>query len=97
MVSEFTFGIGGYSRIINSSNCVGLPTYAGPPKVETKGIGTRISNITTGSGEGGFVSATFDNVFANGALYDDFDSNDLTEKIDPAKMENLGVVSGHRR
>ena len=62
------------------------------PKLETKGIGTRISDITTGSGEGGFIAATFDNVHVNGAPYDNFDSNDLTEKIDPLKWRTWEFV-----
>jgi Leucine-rich repeat (LRR) protein len=82
--SSFTFGIGGYTKVITSSNCTGLPSYTGlPPDVDTKGIGTRVTNITTGSGGSGFISATFDNVYVvDGGIYDDFDSSNM---IDVAK------------
>jgi hypothetical protein len=64
---KFTFGIGTYTKDVDSSNCsvLGLPTYVGPPDVDTKGIGTRVTNITTASGEGGFIVATFDSVYAD--------------------------------
>jgi uncharacterized delta-60 repeat protein len=81
---KFAFGIGTYTREVDSSNCsgLGLPTYVGPPDVDTKGVGTRISNITTGSGEGGFVSATFDNVKVNDppSPYDNFDSSNMIDR-----------------
>ncbi len=84
LTSTFTFTFGAGAPVnVNSSNCPLLPSNVGhlPPKVELKGIGTRIVNITTGSQEGGFIAATFDNVYKNGSSYDTFDSStiDLTK------------------
>ncbi len=91
--STFTFGFGGTVRNVSqaTSGCGSLPIKAGPPKAQIKGIGTRITQIN-GSSEGGFISATFDNVIVNGDSYDEFDSNDLTEKIDPLKWRTWEFV-----
>jgi alpha-tubulin suppressor-like RCC1 family protein len=74
----FTYS-GGASVIVdkNTTGCGSLPNIVGLPKAPTKGIGTRISQITTGSEENGFISATFDNVKVNGSDYDKFDSSDM--------------------
>ena len=60
--SSFTFTIGGHTKVVSSSNCTGLPPSGGAPRVPMKGIGTRISQID-GADEGGYISATFDNVY----------------------------------
>ena len=89
--SAFTFNIGVSQIVINSSNCP-LPIRAGPPKLENKVIGTRITQIN-GPNEGGYIAATFDNVFVNGSPYDDFDSTGLN----PSKWrtwEFIRAVSG---
>ena len=39
-------------------------------------------------------AATFDNVYVNGELYDNFDSNDLTEKINPTKWRTWEFIRG---
>ena len=57
-----------------------------------KAISTRVSEIS-GPNEGGYISATFDNVYVNGSLYDNFDSDaDITEKIDPTKWRTWEFV-----
>ena len=89
--SAFTFNIGGSQRVINSSNCP-LPRKRGVPKLENKVIGTRITQIN-GPNEGGYIAATFDNVYVNGSLYDDFSSTGLS----PSKWrtwEFIRAVSG---
>ncbi|OGP91168.1 MAG: hypothetical protein A2157_02000 [Deltaproteobacteria bacterium RBG_16_47_11] len=94
--STFTFGFGGMSIDVNSNPSnpyyCPLPTHLGSPKVQTKGIGTRISSITTGSGEGGFIAATFDNVYADQGsglvLYDDFE----TSNIDPGNWRTWEFI-----
>lgn len=58
--STFTFVFGAGTPVsVNSSNCPLLPSNVGnlPPKVEMKGIGTRVSEIS-GSTEWGYVAAT---------------------------------------
>ena len=80
----FTFGIGdgvhNYTRVISSSNCTNLPANADSPEVNSRAIGTRVSQIN-GPNEGGYIAATFDNVYVNGSPYDSFDSStiDLTK------------------
>ncbi len=93
--SSFTFSINGHSRTVNSTNNCGVnfPLNVGPPDVTTKGIGTRISNITN-SGEGGFISATFDNVHVNGSLRDNFDSSNMIDPTKWANWEFVRAVSG---
>jgi hypothetical protein len=76
--SSFTFGIDDnvhpkYTRVISSSNCPGLPANAGSPEVNSRCIGTRVSQIN-GPNEGGYIAATFDNVKVGGSSYDTFDS-----------------------
>jgi uncharacterized delta-60 repeat protein len=88
--STFTFGFGSTSINVNKDTpgCLSLPSKNGPAKVQTKGIGTRVTDITTGS-EGGFISAIFDNVDANGDAYDDdFESG----MINPAKWRTWEFV-----
>ena len=58
--SKFTFGVGDTfidtSDTSNPNNhCPNLPQNAGSPKGQVKGIGTRITNISNGSNEGGYI------------------------------------------
>jgi len=82
--NTFTFKIGTETITLGPSE--GVPTKAGGTKMPFKGIGTRasISNNTSSA----FVSATFDNVEKNGALYDDFSS----PTIDNTKWINYEFV-----
>ena len=86
----FTFGIGGYTRTVNSSNCTGLPTKAGYPYMATKGIGIRVPQIN-GPTEWGYIAATFDNVYVNGDLVNK-DDDFATGLINPAKWTDWELV-----
>jgi len=88
--STFTFGIGGFTKDISVPDCIGLPADTGlPPQVNTRGIGTRVAQIS-GLNEGGYIFATFDNVKINGPnAYDNFDSSNM---IDPTKWKNWEFV-----
>ena len=48
------------------------------PRVPMKGIGTRISQID-GADEGGYIAATFDNVYVNGSSYDTFGPSNMID------------------
>ncbi len=74
----FTFDGAPYTYSFDPSTTIN------PTNYPFKAIGTRISEILD-QDEGGYISATFDNVYVNGFLYDNFDSNVLTEKIDPTR------------
>jgi Leucine-rich repeat (LRR) protein len=93
--SSITFGIDDkvhpkYTKVINSSNCSGLPSSHGAPRVQMKGISTRIAQIN-GSNDGGYIAATFDNVHVNGGPYDNFESSPIN-KIEPALWTNFEFV-----
>jgi hypothetical protein len=90
--STFTFVFDGTTYLVNSTTCPGLPSKASDPTptVDTKGIGTRVTNITTDSEEGGFISATFGNVRKNGAPYGLDDNAD--GMIDPDKWRTWEFV-----
>ncbi len=88
--STFTFGVGVNTVIVSkSTNCPSLPSKVATPKLEMKGIGTRITQIN-GPDEGGYIAATFDNVYVNGGdlKYDDFE----TGIINPNKWSNWEFV-----
>jgi hypothetical protein len=62
-------------------------TPSGEPSVQFKGIGTRVGHFgpALGTGQGGYVDATFDDVKVNGSSYDDFSS----PMIDRTKWQYL--------
>ena len=64
----------------------GLPARVGNANSSFKGLGTRVEINNAASS--GYISATFDNVYKNGSLYDDFSS--LT--IDPTKWNTYEFV-----
>ena len=55
-------------------SCTALPTKVGLPKVANKRHRYPYSQIRWAN-EGGYISATFDNVYVNGSPYDNFDSS----------------------
>jgi hypothetical protein len=70
--TTFTFNFAGNEVVFNA----GTPApYKGPPEFPWRSIETRVSHPTT-STSGGYISATFDNVYKNGTSevnkYDDF-------------------------
>jgi len=56
---------------------VGLPARAGNANIPINGLGTRI--VTNNATSSAYISATFDNVYKNGILYDDFSSSIIDE------------------
>lgn len=96
--STFTFGFGDTSIDVNSNplnpHYCALPAYAGPPKIPNKSIGTRIAGITNGANAGGYISATFDNVYINNppTLYDTFDSPPINRSKWWGSLELVSVI-----
>ncbi|MEO0228268.1 MAG: hypothetical protein ABIL70_09500 [candidate division WOR-3 bacterium] len=80
----FTFKIGSETIILGLAE--GIPIKVAPTKMPWKGIGTRTH--INGGASSAYISATFDNVYKNGVLYDDFAS----PVIDPAKWTNYEFV-----
>jgi hypothetical protein len=82
---------------VNSCSPTQAASVVGPAALPFKNIGTRVSGINSPL-DGGFVTATFDNVFLDGNAYDDF------EAINPEKWISLesarrvvpGLVAGDR-
>ncbi len=79
--SIVTFGFNGIFQAVDPRP---FAPVAGPPRGGFTGLGTR---KVPASGEGS-VSATFDNVFVNGALYDDFSASD----IDPSRWRSQEFI-----
>ncbi len=81
-LSQFTFSADDVSVTQLSPAAV-----TGPPNVQWKAIGTRISGAGAYTGIRS-ISATFDNVKVNGVLYDDFSAG----SIDPTKWTDREIV-----
>ncbi len=73
-VNQFTFKVGAEEKTFGP---VGLPTRVGYANVPRKVIGTRVD--VTNSVSSGYISATFDNIYKNGVLYDDFSPPTIDE------------------
>jgi len=88
IINQFLFKIGDEARTFGPTD---LPVPVGPPNQPAKALQTRVQiNNSTSSG---YISATFDNFYKNGLLYDDFSS----PIIDPTKWtayEFVREISG---
>jgi len=71
---QFTFRIGSEEITFGPT---GLPARAGNANTPLKALGTRI--LTNNATSSAYISATFDNVYKNGILYDDFSSSIIDE------------------
>ena len=82
--TQFTFRFAGNEVTVDANNA-SLPKpapYYGPPLFPFKGFGTRVSHLNTPT-SGGYIRATFDNVYKNGIIHDDF--SDSSGMIDETK------------
>ena len=92
--SQFTFVFDGTPVTYNPTT--DAPIADPNPKNHTKSIATRVDYRGGDPDEGGSIFATFDNVRANGAAYDDFETP--SGMIDPLKwwsFEFVRVVDSH--
>ena len=80
LTNNFTFEIGSGSVTVSPGD-VGLPPAMSVAKVPFKSIRTRVTGITTGSNEWGYIEASFDNVSILGELVDS-DSDDTPDIFD---------------
>ena len=72
--NKFTFRVGSEEFTFGPS---GLPAWVRGPNIPWKALNTRVQiNDSTSSC---FISAAFDNVYKNGALYDDFSSSVINQ------------------
>ena len=95
MSNTFTYGFDGASFNFP----VGAPVGGPPASADAfKGISTRIDEIGA-AGDGGFISATFDNVEVNNLAYDDFSTalidrskwltREFVRHLDSGKLESV--------
>jgi hypothetical protein len=75
VANQFTFQIGSEVVTVNPTNTPALPAWAGDALMPWKGLSTRVQANNANSSS--YISATFDNVYKNGALYDDFSSSTI--------------------
>jgi hypothetical protein len=73
-INEFLFKIGGEQVTFGPT---GLPTHKGDAACPRKILLTRVE--TDNENSSAYISATFDNVYKNGTLYDDFSSSIIDE------------------
>jgi hypothetical protein len=91
---EFKFKVGGEEVIVNKGNTPNLPDPddVNPlPKTPWKEITTRVQIQDPGAS--GYISATVDNVYRNGDLYDDFSSSTI-DKTKWLTYESVQEISG---
>jgi len=72
---RFTFRIGSEERTCGPTD--GLPARVGYPNIPSKRLAARVE--ISGATASAYISATFDNVYKNGILYDDFSSSIIDE------------------
>ena len=73
-MNQFTFRVGDEEKTIGPE---GLPPKISDAKVSRRALATLV--LLNNATSSGYVSATFDNVYKNGVLYDDFSSPILDE------------------
>jgi hypothetical protein len=72
---QFTFRIGSEERTCGPTD--GLPARVGYPNIPSKRLTVRVE--ISGAPSSAYISATFDNVYKNGILYDEFSSSIIDE------------------
>jgi hypothetical protein len=89
VANSFTLNFGNQSLVVASP----FP-YSGPAADPYKLIGTRISNIVTG--QSGFISATFDNIYRDNSFYDGFETDMISranwDSWEFVRQTNNGVL-----
>jgi hypothetical protein len=90
-INEFKFKIGSEEVIVNQDTTPALPTRIGPANTPWKELCTRVQ--INDPGASGYISATFDNVYRNGVLYDDFPSSTIN-KDNWTAYESVREISG---
>jgi hypothetical protein len=86
--TEFTFNFPGIDPVVFDASSAA--PRSGEPDFKWAGLQTRVSERAGFPQGGGFISATFDNVWKNGALHDDF--NDASGRIDRTKWNTWEFV-----
>jgi hypothetical protein len=88
----FKFKFGDNDEITRDVSADTNATYAGTPVFPFKGFGLRNSHPTPEDSGGGYIAATFDNVYKNGesTVYDDF--NDPSGLIDETRWARWEFV-----
>ena len=93
--TQFTFGFDTEVPVTYSPTGAAPIRDTSPKSYPGKYIGTRVQSTDGDPNRGGYINATFDNVFVNGNQYDSFETSDMIDHTKWNHWEFVRVVDSY--